>query len=251
MPEKILVSTGHRPVTAGWLPTNPGGVLTTVHSSKQRIDGPRRWAWISGIAGLVANVLLALFYLLARPFSDVQNSFGWLGTANDWVIPVQFLAMIPVALALGRCLPPSRLVRVSTATAIAAMIAVAALQLLLVAGVVDFDVEVVLVVAAFLVVYAWVLVVSSVGHRHGTLPRSVTRFGLLLGASFPVALLITAAGYLVGWGFGHPLAFAIPGTVLGAISWLAFPAWPLVLARMVFGIKPSTVNSDREKEGVS
>ncbi len=115
----------------------------------------------------------------------------------------------------------------------------------------DFDVEVVLVVAAFLLVYAWVLVVSSVGHRHGTLPRSVTRFGLLLGASFPVALLITAAGYLVGRGFGHPLAFAIPGTVLGAMSWLAFPAWPLVLARMVFGIKPSTVNSDREKEGAS
>jgi hypothetical protein len=25
----------------------------------------------------------------------------------------------------------------------------------------------------------------------------------------------------------------------------------LVLARMVFGIKPSTVNSDREKEGAS
>ena len=68
---------------------------------------------------------------------------------------------------------------------------------------------------------------------HGTLPRSVTRFGLLLGASFPVALVITAAGYLVGRGFGHPLAFAIPGTVLGAMSWLAFPAWPLVLARMV------------------
>ena len=238
-------------MTAGWLPTNPGGVLTTVHSSKQRIDGPRRWAWTSGIAGLVANVLLALFYLLARPFSDVQNSFGWLGTANDWVIPVQFLAMIPVALALRRWLPPSRLVLMSTAIAIAAMIAVAALQLSFVAGVVDFDVEVVLVVAAFLLVYAWVLVVSSVGHRHGTLPRSVTRFGLLLGASFPVALLITAAGYLVGRGFGHPLAFAIPGTVLGAMSWLAFPAWPLVLARMVFGIKPSTVNSDREKEGAS
>jgi hypothetical protein len=226
-------------------------VLTTVHLSEERIAWPRRWALTSGIAGLVANALLALFYLLARPFSDVQNSFGWLGTANDWVIPVQFLAMIPVALSLRRWLPPSRFVLISTAIAIAAMIAVAALQLSLVAGVVDFDVEVVLVVAAFLVVYAWVLVVSSVGHRDGTLPRSVTRFGLLLGASFPVALLITAAGYLVGRGFGHPLAFAIPGTVLGAISWLAFPAWPLVLARMVFGIKPSTVNSDREKEGMS
>jgi len=88
MPKKILVSTGHRPVTAGWLPTNPGGVLTTVHPSEQRIDGPRRWAWLSGIAGLVANVLLALFYLLARPFSEVQNGFGWLGTAGTGLFVV-------------------------------------------------------------------------------------------------------------------------------------------------------------------
>ena len=95
-------------MTAGWLPANPGGVLTTVQPSEQRIGGPRRWAWISGIAGLVANVLLALFYLLARPFSEVQNSFGWLGTANDWVIPVQFLAMIPVAMGLRGRLPLSR-----------------------------------------------------------------------------------------------------------------------------------------------
>jgi hypothetical protein len=222
--------------------------LTTVHPSEQRIGGP------DGGHGYLASpvgghVLLALFYRLAA-VQRSQNSFGWLGTANDWVIG-QFLVLIPVAMGLRGRLPLSRLVRVSTAIAIAAMVAVAALQLLLVAGVLDFDVEVLLVVAAFLLVYAWVLVVSLVGHRHGTLPRSVTRFGLLLGASFPVALLITAAGYLVGWGFGHPLAFAIPGIMLGAMSWLAFPAWPLVLARMVFGIKPSTVDSDREMEGMS
>ena len=76
------------------------------------------------------------------------------------------------------------------------MVAVAILQLLLVAGVLEFDVQVVPVVATFLVVYAWVIAVSSTGHRHGTLPRSVTRFGLLLGASYPVGLVIAAAGLL-------------------------------------------------------
>ena len=228
-------------MTAGWLPTNPGGVLTTAHLSEQRIGGPRQWAWISGIAGLVANVLLALFYLLARPFSEVQNSFGWLGTANDWVIPVQFLATIPVAMALRRWLPPIRLVRVSTAIAVAAMVAVATLQLLLVAGVLDFDVEVLLAVAAFLLVYAWVFIVSSVGHRHSALPRTVTRFGLLLGASFPLGLLITAAGYLIGSASGHPLALASPGIVLGALSWLALPVWPLMLAHLVFSKEVSVV----------
>jgi glycopeptide antibiotics resistance protein len=209
-------------------------MLTQIHPPDQRIRRPVLWALTSGIAGLVANVLLVLFYLLARPFSEVQNGFGWLGTANDWVIPVQFLAMIPVALALDRWLPRTRLVRVTTVMAVGAMLAVAVLQLMLVAGVVEFDVEVLLVVPAFLLVYLWVFIVSSTGHRQATLPRSVTRFGLLLGASFPGALLITAAGYLIGSGFGHPLAFAIPGIVLGAMSWLAFPAWPLALARLVF-----------------
>ena len=111
------------------------------------------------------------------------------------------------------------------------MIAVAVLQLLLVAGVLEFDVQVVLVVAAFLLVYAWVFAVSSAGHRHGTLPRSVTRFGLLLGVCFPVGLLITAAGLL----FPSGSAARSPSSYLAwlaAIGWLGLPVWPLVLARM-------------------
>ena len=134
-------------------------------------------------------MLLVLFFLLAQPFgvngplAEAGQDFMWLGSANDVVIIVQFLTFIPVALALRRWLPPTRSVRVATAAAVGAMVVVAILQLLLVAGVLEFDVQVVLVVATFLVVYAWVITVSSTGHRHGTLPRSVTRFGLLLGVS--------------------------------------------------------------------
>ena len=76
------------------------------------------------------------------------------------------------------------------------MVVVAILQLLLVAGLLEFDVQVMLVVAMFLVVYACVIAVSSTGHRHGNLPRPVTRFGLLLGVSLPVGLVIAAAGLL-------------------------------------------------------
>jgi hypothetical protein len=215
-------------------------MLTEVHEPQVR-GRPVLWAVISGIAGLVANVFLVLFFVLGRPFSDVQNSFGWLATANDAVLVVQFLAMIPVAFALRRWLPHTRSVRVATAMALGAMLAVAVLQLLLIAGVLDFDIQVLLVVAAFLLVYAWVFVVSSVGHRSGALPRPVTRFGLLLGASFPLGLLIFTAG-LLGWGSPAQLAW------LAAAAWLALPVWPLVLGRLVFS-KPSLINS--EKEGIS
>jgi hypothetical protein len=188
----------------------------------------------SGITGLLANVLLVLFFVLAQPLREVHQDFMWLGTANDWVVVVQFLTFIPVALALRRWLPATRAVRLATALAVAAMVGTAVLQLLLIAGVLDFGVQVWLVVPMFLLVYAWVLVVSSAGHRHGRLPRPVTRFGLLLGVCFPVGLLITAAGLPFGWGSIPQLAFGVPGLVMGATAWLALPVWPLLLARLVF-----------------
>jgi hypothetical protein len=215
-------------------------MLTETYPARQRTGGPALWALTSGIAGLVANVLLVLFFLLAQPFgvdgplAQPGQDFMWLGTANDVVIIVQFLTFIPVALALRRWLPPTRSVRVATAAAVGAMVVVAVLQLLLVAGVLEFDVQVLLVVATFLVVYAWVIAASSTGHRHGTLPRSVTRFGLMLGVSFPVGLVIAAAGLLFPSGSPAQLAFVIPGVALAAIGWLGLPVWPLALARTVF-----------------
>ena len=188
----------------------------------------------SGIAGLAANALLVLFYLLARPLGDMRQDFMWLGTANDCVIVVQFLTLIPVALALRRWLPATRAVRLTTAAAVVAMAGTAVLQLLLVAGVVTFEVQVWLVVPLFLVIYGWVITVSSTGHRHGTLPRSVTRFGLLLGFCFPVGLLMVAAGLPFGWGSVTQLAFGVPGLVIAGVSWLALPLWPLDLARLAF-----------------
>jgi hypothetical protein len=229
-------------------------MLTETYPAQQRTAGPVLWALTSGITGLLANVLLVLFFLLARPFgvdgplAEAGQDFMWLGSANDVVIIVQFLTFIPVALALGRWLPPTRSMRVATAAAVGAMVAVAVLQLLLVAGVLEFDVQVMFVVATFLVVYAWMIAVSSSGHRHGTLPRSVTRFGLLLGTSYPVGLVIAAAGLLFPWGSAAQLAFVVPGVVIGAIGWLGLPVWPLILARLVFSKPPSHTSFE---EGMS
>jgi hypothetical protein len=215
-------------------------MLTETYPARQRAASPVLWALTSGIAGLVANVLLVLFFLLAQPFgvngplAEAGQDFMWLGSANDVVIIVQFLTFIPVALALRKWLPPTRSMRIATAAAVGAMVVVAILQLLLVAGVLEFDVQVLLVLAMFLVLYAWVITVSSTGHRHGALPRSVTRFGLLLGVTFPVGLVIAGAGMLFPGGSPAQLAFVIPGVALAAIGWLGLPVWPLVLARTVF-----------------
>ena len=101
----------------------------------------------------------------------------------------------------------------------------------------------------FLVVYGWVLVVSSTGHRHGTLPRPVTRFGLLLGVCFPVGHADRRGRAAVRGGSAAQFAFGVPGVVIGAIAWLALPVWPLVLARRVFGKAYRTPIA--HKEGMS
>lgn len=207
-------------------------MLTQVRPSRQRISVPSTWALVSGIAGVVANVLLVAFFVVA--FGLGRSEYGWLGTVNDAVIMLQFLTFGPVALALPGWLPQVRSVRIATAAGLVAMVLVAALQLLLIVRVLPFDVQVLLVVAAFLPVYGWVLTVSSVGHRSGVLPRSLTRFGLVLGVSFPVGLVIFGAGLPFGWGSAAQLPFAIAGGVLAGMSWLALPVWPLLLARLVF-----------------
>jgi hypothetical protein len=213
-------------------------MLTVTHPSPLRIASPTLWALICGISGFVADVLLVLDQLTEN-VGEMRQYFMWLPAAIAWVMVVQFLTLIPVALALPRWLPPTRSVRVATTAAVGAMLAVVMLQLLLVTGVLEFDVQVVLVMAMFLVVSTWVFTVSSSGRRHGTLPRSVTRFGLLLGASYPLGLLIASAGLLFPAGSTAQLAFVVPGLVIAAPGWLAFPVWPLILARRVFNKFPS------------
>ncbi|MFU8872794.1 hypothetical protein [Micromonospora sp. SL4-19] len=222
-------------------------MLTRTHAPPPSIADVAPWASATALSGAVANLLLVLFFVLARPFDDVANAFSWLGPANDIAVVVQFATAIPVALAVRRLLPPTRPVRVATAAAVVAMAAVVALQLMLITAVLDFDRQVLLVSAAFLVVYGWVLAVSSTAHRMGSLPRPVTRLGLLVGASYPLGVVIAAPGLLFPWGSVAQFVFAAPGIVIGSIGWLALPVWPWLLARLVFDKSASHAGKPQEE----
>lgn len=240
-PSLTLGSTGHRRSTAvtsragNWC--DDRGVTET-HPPRQRIASPTLWALTSGISGVAANVLLLLDQLTEN-VGEARQYFMWLPAAIACVLVVQFLTLIPVALALREWLPPTRSVRLATAAAVGAMLAVAILQLLLVIGALEFDVQVVLVMATFLLVSTWVLTVGSTGHRRSTLPRLVSRFGIVLGVSYPVGLVIAGAGLLFPLGSAAWFTFVIPGGVLLAIGWLGLAVWALVLARLVFSKPPS------------
>ena len=189
----------------------------------------RRAAQVSGATGIAANVLLVLFFVLAEPFSGSPDGASWLGTANDWLMVPQFAALIPVALALGRRLPATRWVRALTAAGAVAMAVIVLAHLALVLGLLDFEVQVGVVLGAIVVLHLWLLGTSLVGHRTGRLPRPVTRAGVLLGTSLPVGAALVAAGLLVP----GPARWALwaPGFALGAAGWCALPVFPLLVAR--------------------
>jgi hypothetical protein len=191
----------------------------------------RQSALVGAFAGFVANVLLVLFFAIARPWTTSGGGGFWLGTANDVAVVIQFAALLPVVTALHRRLPPSRVVRLSSLGAATATTAVAVLQVLLLAGVLSFEAEAPGVVAASAVVYLWVLVVAVVGHRTATLPRPLTRFGLMLGPAYPAGLALAGAGLITAGAPGRALLGA--GLVFGGAAWLALPVFPLLVARHV------------------
>ena len=129
-------------MTAGRRAPDAAGMSTTAVAPFRGSTADTRArvaAWVSGATGIAANVLLALFFALAEPFSDAPNGAAWLGSANDWLMVPQFLALIPVATAIGRRLPATRWARALTVAGVAAMAAIVLAQLALVLGLLTFD----------------------------------------------------------------------------------------------------------------
>lgn len=243
--------SGYRPVTSGWAPTERVLMSDRVRArglSAQPARWPFRAALTCGLTGLVANGLLVGFFAFDYPASG-DGSGSWLGFANDVVGTVEFALFLPVIVAVGRVLPPRRSTTVVTVLALVATTGLVLVSLALVVGAMSFEVQVGYVMGFLVLLYGWLLVVSSVGHRVQALPRSVTRFGLLLGVSWPAALLLILAGLLLGgvdlgaFRFGLPGALLIvPALVLGLLNWLALPVWPLLLATSV--LRPRSARSE-------
>lgn len=243
-------------MTSGRTPTNRGHMTesegraprSAVTIAATQVHSPR-WPFVSalacGVVGVVANVFLVGFFTLGYP-SVGDPTWGWLGFVNDVIGTLEFLLFLPVIVAVTRLLPASRAVGTITGLALAATSGLVLVSIALVVGAMPFDVQVRFVIAFLVALYGWLLAVNSIAHRANTLPRSVTRFGLLLGASFPAALLLILAGLLTGGvdlsgvRFGLPgVLLAVPGLLLGFLNWLALPGWPLLLAGTVFRDRPT------------
>jgi hypothetical protein len=190
----------------------------------------RALAWTSGVVGLLAGLLLVGSFTLDS--YGVRLAGFSLGRLDDILGTVQFAALAPVAAALGGRLPHTRTIRVATAVGVVAMVAFVVLGILLVTDVLTFATQIGPVLVAIVAIYGWLLLVNLRAHRTRTLPRPVTRTGVLVGSGLFTGLVLVGAAYVVPGIVGR--AVLVLGYGVGGLAWLSLPVYVLLLARLVF-----------------
>ena len=190
----------------------------------------RAFAWISGVVGLLAGAFLLGFFALDS--YGVRLAGFSLGHVNDILGAIQFAAFVPVAWALGRRLPATRTVSVATVVAVAAAAAFVVLSVLLIAGALTFSQQIGPVMVTIVAIYGWLLAVNLVAHRTRTLPRAVSRSGVLFAVALLTGLVLVGAGYALPGVVGQPVTWL--GYGLGVVGWLGLPVYVLQLAIRVF-----------------
>jgi hypothetical protein len=194
-------------------------------------------ALASGLVGILANVYLVLFYLTAKPWQpdsvarQVKGDPTGYGTINDWLIPLQLALLIPIVIWLGQQTQIEKRSRRWTAIALAASIAATLLQLLLIAGALPFDIQVGPVAVCVMLLLCWAGIISSAGRRHHVLSDSTVRLGRLMMWAVPVGVAAFAVGIGISALQGAGSWAWVVGGLPGALAWLAFPLWVLLVAR--------------------
>jgi hypothetical protein len=174
-----------------------------------------RYAFLSGVLGLLGNALLIALYV---SFLPGLSSYSWTGPANDVVAGIAgSLAMIPVFLGLPRIVSGTPAL-VLTGRVAAAMLAAGALSsLLLVLQVITFQVTLFVAIPIIVALFAWFLVLGRTAELPGALSRRARLMGtagliaitIALFALIPVEVVRYAAGGLA-WLFGLPVYLYIP-----------------------------------------
>lgn len=126
-------------------------------------------AIISGVVSIFGIVFLVIMYI---GFIIGNKELQRFGPLNDICIIIQYLLALPIVLALHQLFKAHApgLSRLAMLFGIVGIIAVMALQLLLVAGVVTFEEQLGPVMVAGLVAGAWFVITGYLGRSTGKLP---------------------------------------------------------------------------------
>lgn len=181
--------------------------------------GPRFAGWsayLSAGLSIIGAIALLLFYGLEFPQaiatgSDSQHFFGPL---SDYAGLFQFLAMLPLPVALHHLASARnrRLSRVAEILGLTGLLIAALAQFLLVTHIIDFTVNLPIVLVGMVFIGVWLVVANRLGRASGALSRRLTLLGMYTGAMFAALgglTLVMTLAYSV-----NPTAIANLGTFL-------------------------------------
>jgi hypothetical protein len=197
-----------------------------------------RFAYAAGITGILANLsLIAMYVLLGLQAGNPEDgtspgsAFHFTGSANDLLGSLSTALMIPVALFLGKSLPRRRAARFVQASGLAAMALFSLGGPLLVLGVLAFEVETTIAIAALVFLSLWMLLVNRWLRQSKAWPYRLARFGELLGAGFLAGYVIVGLGLLLPWMSWPQLVVFGVGILVGLPGYLGIPVWFVFLGR--------------------
>ena len=212
--------------------------MVTNTAGKPSVGTAALFAYAAGFTGILANLFLIALYValgLQAGGPEAQTpSLGPVGelsgSASDLVGSLSAAFMIPVALVLGGRLPQRRGARLMQAAGLAAMALLAVGGPLLVLGVLAFEVETPIAMAAWIVLCVWLLLLNRWLRLSDALPIRVARLGEVLGAGLLVGYVIVGLGLLLPWMSWPQLVFGV-GVLIGLPAYLGIPIWFVLLGR--------------------
>ncbi|HEU4781949.1 MAG TPA: hypothetical protein VFS83_01285 [Ktedonobacterales bacterium] len=190
-------------------------------------------AYISAGLAIIGAIALLLFYGLEFPqaIATGSDSPQFFGPLSDYAGLFQFLAMLPLTVALHQLAPAhnQRLSRVAEILGITGLLTAALAQFLLVAHIIDFTVNLPIVLVGMVFIGIWLVVANRLGRASGALSRRLTLLGMFTGAMFAalggLTLLMTLAYAVNPTAIGNLGTFLLDNPVLiGAIIVLFTPA---------------------------
>ncbi len=207
-------------------------------AGKSSVKWAALFAYAAGATGILANLFLIVFYALfglqaGRP--EVQSSLGsateLAGSASDLVGSLASAFMIPVALYLGARLPHRRAAHFTQVPGLMAMTLSSVGGPLLVLGVLAFEVETPIAMAAWIILSLWLLLVNRWLRLSATIPARLARLGEYLGAGLLAGYVVVGLGLLLPWMSWPQLVVFGIGVLIGLPSWLGIPVWFVLLGR--------------------
>jgi len=184
-----------------------------------------RWGLVVGVIWFVGNIWLAVLFT-----TPADGPYAWTGPASDSLGLVTTLAVIPVVAGLLTVCGHRPGLGAITALAIVALVAMAAVQLAYVLGLVSFAASVDSAYAGLLILFGWLLAAGRAGRTSGRLPRQVAGCGIALGTTgLAGAVLLMASAATTDGSLAHAVTFG-SGALLTGPVYAAFPVWLIVLS---------------------